>query len=52
MEDTRDRDKTDLIIQNLSNSAHPLYQSVNKFKLNLANNSEIAEILFDLLQTA
>jgi hypothetical protein len=52
IEESRDREKVDIIIQNLSSSPYPGLLAVQKFKAQLANNWDIAEILFELLQSA
>lgn len=50
IEDARDREKTDIVLQSISSSTNPHFLSVSKFKAALANNSDIAEKLFELLQ--
>lgn len=44
------REKPDIMIVNISQNPHPLAASVNKFKALLSANTEISEILFELLE--
>ncbi|CAD8174555.1 unnamed protein product [Paramecium pentaurelia] len=50
-EESKSRDKPDIILQNISQNMNSLCLSIRKFKANLSSNTELSEILFDLLQS-
>ncbi|CAD8115825.1 unnamed protein product [Paramecium sonneborni] len=50
-EESKSRDKPDIILQNISQNMNSIFLSIRKFKANLSSNTELSEILFDLLQS-
>lgn len=52
IEEARERDKIDIVVQNISSSPYPGFLAIQKFKAYVANNWDIAELLFELLQSA
>ena len=48
-EESKSRDKPDIILQNISQNMNSLCLSIRKFKATLSSNTELSEILFDLL---